>query len=844
MKTSRLSWLPLLLFLFLAATLGAQAPRDSAPAPTFSTDRYVIDAAQLVRDGGARSIADLLVSQVPGLLVVPGSGLNGAGSRIRFAGVRSLINDSPPLILVDGVRVDAAEDASLVGLGGAGPLRLEDLSPEDIESIEVLRSPADGAIYGPGATNGVILIHTQGGRLGPMRWETHAQGVMQAVPSRWPANYGGVDADNPDLRMRTGGCSLTQQAAGLCVQDFVQSFNPLVQRSPFATVLRRQVGFSGSGGPRWGAFRIAGGFDGDNGPYAVPDVSGQLNDFQRWNLRGHASVHPLAALEIGVTIGRVSSDLRLPTYAPVQAALRGPSDSAGFTWDSLFGRPGTQAVDRTSGIVEVRATPRPWLAIRGVLGLDDVDQRDGLLQPGQYRFDGRRQIRHQTSTLSASLNGPVRPGLRFRTTVGVERLGRRVEQAEQEGRDTVPLCALPCSMQWLAIQLHSFGTYIMEQVVVRERLFVSAALRHDRFDEYRLGVTNPSLVLSWLARGRLQLRAAYGSASAPPPDGLGSFYVGFPPPTPPPWRPERTRSFEVGADAGLLAGRWNARLTLYDMRSDVLRVVAVSSSTGYVYQYGSGAEISNRGVEATLGGPVLDRASLGWDLRLSVWGNRNRLVTLNGPSFLVGTQLFLPGYPTGGYWVTPIRSYADANADGIIAPSEVAVDSIWAWAGTPYPTQGAALTSTWRVAGRWRVAGTFDYRAGHHLFNEMRWSRCVGFPVCQQRIDPRTPLADQAVAVGATLGLPAAYVEDADYLKLREVWISFDVPPGAASALGARAATLTLAGRNLFTWTGYSGADPETGSYGLVTAGEPRLIEDRGTVPLPRSWTLRLRLTY
>ncbi len=253
----------------LPPVLAAQAPADSNPPASSSPDGYVIDAAKLVREGGARSIAELLISQVPGLLVVPGSGLTGAGARVRFAGARSLVGDRAPLVLVDGIRVDAAEDASLVPLGGAGPSRLDDLRPEDVESVEVVRGPASAAIYGAGAAAGVILIRTKTGRSGPARWEGYAQGALGFEPSRWPANYGGVDLDNPDVRMRTGGCSLAAQGAGLCVQDFVQSFNPLVQRSPFATAMRRQIGFSGSGGPRWGAFRVAGGLDSDDGAYST-----------------------------------------------------------------------------------------------------------------------------------------------------------------------------------------------------------------------------------------------------------------------------------------------------------------------------------------------------------------------------------------------------------------------------------------------------------------------------------------------------------------------------------------------------------------------------------------------
>ena len=83
-----------------------------------------------------------------------------------------------------------------------------------------------------------------------------------------------------------------------------------------------------------------------------------------------------------------------------------------------------------------------------------------------------------------------------------------------------------------------------------------------------------------------------------------------------------------------------------------------------------------------------------------------------------------------------------------------------------------------------------------------------------------------------------------DLLKLREISLSFSTPPKLAAALRARAATITLAGRSLATWTGYSGGDPESGSYGTIVPGRPRTIADDGALPVPRSWTLRLQLAY
>jgi len=141
---------------------------------------------------------------------------------------------------------------------------------------------------------------------------------------------------------------------------------------------------------------------------------------------------------------------------------------------------------------------------------------------------------------------------------------------------------------------------------------------------------------------------------------------------------------------------------------------------------------------------------------------------------------------------------------------------------------------------------TLDYRAGQTLFNSIAWWRCAGFAVCRQRYDAGTPLDQQAIAV-AGMGDPVLqYFEDADYLKLREIAVAFDVPPTAAALIGARGASITLAGRNLATWTRYSGGDPEAASYEKVSdpIGLSPRISDTGTVPLPRSWSLGVRLAF
>src|SRR5690242_2117559 len=98
-----------LVFALLVPALALQTPDTTKPP---SADRYTIDVAAVVREHGAQSITEVLASRVPGLLVIPGSGLTGGGAQIRFAARQTVLGKAAPLILLDGVRIDAAEDAT------------------------------------------------------------------------------------------------------------------------------------------------------------------------------------------------------------------------------------------------------------------------------------------------------------------------------------------------------------------------------------------------------------------------------------------------------------------------------------------------------------------------------------------------------------------------------------------------------------------------------------------------------------------------------------------------------------------------------------------------------------
>ena len=110
-----------------------------------------------INRGAVVSTQEMLKGRVAGLLVIPGDGGPGSGSRIRIRGTASLNASNDPLIVIDGVPIAS-------GAGGAMTNPLDLLNPNDIESFTVLKDASASAIYGSRASNGVILITTKKGQ--------------------------------------------------------------------------------------------------------------------------------------------------------------------------------------------------------------------------------------------------------------------------------------------------------------------------------------------------------------------------------------------------------------------------------------------------------------------------------------------------------------------------------------------------------------------------------------------------------------------------------------------------------------------------------------------------------
>lgn len=113
---------------------------------------------------GQRSALNALQGKIPGVSITSNSGAPGASSRIVLRGYSSITGDNEPLFVVDGIPVsnNASQFTTLynpVDFGNS----VNDINPNDIENVTILKGAAASALYGSRAANGVILITTKSG---------------------------------------------------------------------------------------------------------------------------------------------------------------------------------------------------------------------------------------------------------------------------------------------------------------------------------------------------------------------------------------------------------------------------------------------------------------------------------------------------------------------------------------------------------------------------------------------------------------------------------------------------------------------------------------------------------
>jgi TonB-linked SusC/RagA family outer membrane protein len=893
-----------------------------------------IRAADIMDVAPIPNVQSLINARAPGVVITPGTGQVGSGSQIRIRGSSSVSLNNTPLLYVDGVRVNNAQNSgpNVQAFSSSVISRLNDFNPDDIESIEIIKGPAAATLYGTEAANGVIQIITKRGAEGRPTWNlTIRQGAnwFQDAEGRVPTNYW----RNPE----TG----TVEAINLA-QSEAAAGTPL-----WRTGHLQNYNLSLSGGTADVRYHISGHMDREEGA----DWDNQL---RRAGARANLTVMATPTIEIGGNMGYVTSRTDLACEA----------GCGGVTWASYFSSPfhfgtndpnrvqmpdGTdrrrgsrsfapeyywdaeerfQELGRFTGSAHINHRPTDWFQHRITYGLDRTSEDDQWLAPisaiyrewsptGRGFKDAERtDVTFQTVDYSGTLSFPLMEGLTSNTSFGAQYYQRDQKFAaaygqgyEMSGLRTVSAAADRQGTESF-FEIVSLGLFGQQAFNYQDRMFLTLGIRaddHSAFGEDFTMVWYPKISGTWVITEEpfwesvpgsgllndLRLRAAYGRAGEQP----GAFaaratYLAVPgendvatvtPGSPgnPDLGPERGQELELGFDAGFLNDRAGLEFTVYRQRTlDAILLQRVAPSTGFSQsRYINVGELRNFGFEAVLRATPVATRNVTWDATFSLSRNDSEVVDLGEQDQIsVGFGVtHLPGYPIASwhhYRVVDaqfnpetqavIRSsmMCDNGQGGQTACFDASGNIIAPriYLGRSEPLHEGAFSSSVTLFGNWRVYGLVDFKTGFKKWDHVTRVRCSLFNTCLESrqstagglVDPSIMQSERFQNDPAYRAMLASYQEadrfgdtwinDSSFWRLRELSLSYTLPSPMAQRFRASRATITVAGRNIHTWSDWTGLDPEArflgGARGLFGGLE------QNHLPQTTSFVTSINLTF
>ncbi len=832
-----------------------------------SADVGVISAND-IEEAPVSSIDQLLQGRVPGSSIRSQSAQPGQGALINFRGITSVFASQTPVIYIDGVRVDNNSGTSL-SFGGESTSALSDLLTNDIERVEITKGGAASTLYGSDAANGVIQIFTRRGQEGAPRVTFRTEQGVDFPVTKFFRDTGFSfasaveDPDDPDF----GRDSFI--ADEILETGYTQNY---------------YVGVSG--GSESVTYNVSGRVqngtgvqpNNENTLYALrgnvqTEVASDLNvnfsgaytrsNFSRVN-NGTAIADPLTAFEVGDAKffsgqGTLDEALELFLLPTIKEGVDRFTLSASGTYapSDLFSSKLTAGIDSRVN-EQRRRNPSAADPLTG--------NQDGLLT----RFD--RNYKSITLEYVGTVSYPREGRITSDFTFGAQGFREEISTVFGEGETLIPGSesfgeAGSVIASETQSEIFNGGVFAREQIGIDDRVFINAGLRLDGNSAFgadiglqaypSLGVAKPRSDESFWTRtfggvvNEMKLRAAYGETGKFPEPFARDFsfqstsFRGnaaprFSNPGNVNLSPERTATLEGGFEGAFFDDRFALNLTVYTARTtDAIFDVPEQPATGLSTQLRNIGEIQNRGIEVDADVTVLARNNVRWALGAAYGYVKNEITDMGGePDFNLSTtvsaqQRISEGEPIGAWRAaTPF----DSNGDGLPDAAELRFTG-----STPYPNHTGSFTSRLTINENISVFALADWATGAEVFDwGSHWAQFNGL-VRAERITQYDEDGNE-LGLFSTEDDGVSLLQDGDYLKIREVSVSYRLPDAFLEPLRLSSASVSLAGRNLFTFSRQDLVDPElagiTSGGGLQLGGSQSI-----TLSPPRQVRLSLEVT-
>ena len=891
-----------------------------AQARELGTSVVALNAADVVAKTSIPTFESLVRGRAPGVNIITSSGQVGAGSQIRIRGIGSFSLSSTPLIYIDGIRTNNNSQGIVS--------RFNDISPEEIETVEVLKGPAAATLYGTEAARGVINIVTKRGTSGAPQYTFSVQQGTQFF-------------QNPEGRMRTNYWINPRDSS-------LWSINLAKSEADRGTPMFHNGKITDY------AASIAGG----TGPfryYASGDLSETggivaYNARNQKNFRTNLTAVPSSKFSVETSAGYISSR----TYTapegggagPMWGQFASPQRTAaacpilnpvtiprGCGWSrGAFTSPAEvfeqtrswQDVRRFTGNVSLKYEPSRWFSHRFLVGTDFAMEDVHTLREYQTDsiiafflgtgFSGTRSTTNQQTTFNTydyagSARYHIRPAISGKSTIGVQyytngqvSLTASGTEFPTPGLTTISATGTKGVPSSSLTQNNTLGAYGQQEFALNERLFLTGAVRVDNnsaFGSNATFTTYPKLSVSWVASeeprvaellpsfvGDFRIRGAFGASGQQPATNsalrtltpaaaaAGVTALTYNTLGNPDLRPERVLGTEVGFEAGLFGDRAVIDFTLFrDVSRDAILSRSVAPSTGFgaSRQFVNAGQINKHGFELQVKGQIVNRASVGWESVLNLSHTTSKIIALGGAGDTlinatggnspIGTTATV--YHRLGYSPFDLFNYRIVSAtynpttrlaenlvcdDGkggtmpCFTPGTTTIQAPLVFYGHSIaPTFGAWSNSIRYGAVRLHVLT--DFQRGAKKTDTNFGQACQVIRICLENLYPDRYDPTVAATVQNSGQFQGYFIRPIDYIKLREISLTYDVPRSLLQRVGARSAALTITGRNLGTRTRYTGVDPEGSVTGAAGASQ-NIGTDQAEYPPLTSFVIALRLGY
>jgi TonB-dependent starch-binding outer membrane protein SusC len=786
---------------------------------------------------------------------------------------------------------DNQQNANLLGM----------INPDDIESIEVIKGPAAATLYGAEAAGGVIQIITKRGRAGQQALQWNARigmGQTEWGAARYTNYLVCTEARIANTTLYPG---CTGQTAGSLISsnplDDPNALREGALRQYGLSVRGGGDGYSfyvsGDMDDEEGIFYN----NFSNRRAARANFSFFPTDNLDFTVNlGHNRQHIRLPLQ-----GESAQSIMFS--AALSEPGRQYPGTGGLGWwimtPELSNRFDNQSWAEQT-LIGITANYRPfdWFSNRVTVGFDNNARINELFYPpgDPMRYgpaEGQINRRAPTTQVytadyAGTVSNDFTPNLTSNFSFGLQLNVQQNETISAEGRGLgsdatriVSAAAVTSGAQAFS-ESRTLGLFVQEQLAWQNRLFVTGAVRMDNSSVFGSDIQRilyPKLMGSWVLSeepfmdGRLpqmdnfRLRAAWGQAGQSPSayaaqrtysssvvtlangqtvPALAAAAFGNPD-----LEPERGDELELGFDAAFFNERLGLEVTWYNQRMrNGLLSVAIPPSSGF-----SGSiiqnllETENRGWEVMLTAVPVEMPSVTWASTLNFSTNNNKLISFGDDrqptrfGLYNPVQQHRPGYPLGGYWGREILR--DEEGYPLIGANNRPQFGDSIFYGPSTPTRQMGFSNTLTFLRDFQLYALLDYAGGHYLLNVPDWRRAflnISWDVVNPDADPRDVALMRAGFGGASLNnVPEAWIQPADFLKLRDLSLSYSIPSRFTQGFGVDQTRLVIAGHNVSTlWTRYGGLDPEINLHGDATF----LRTDGFTVPSTRRVSASLNVTF